>query len=41
MVVQIAEASSSIICMEQRIARQDQHVKHTAAQSNYKHQEKK
>jgi len=25
------------MCMEQTIARQDQHVKHTAAQSNYKH----
>ena len=40
MVVQITETPSSVICMEQTIACQDQHVKHTAAQSNYKHQEK-
>ena len=40
MVVQITETPSSVICMEQTIACQDQHVKYTAAQSNYKHQEK-
>ena len=36
-VVQLTETSSSVTCMEQTTARQDQHVKHTAAQSNYKH----
>ena len=28
------------MCMEQTIARQDQHVKHPATQSNYKHLKK-
>jgi len=37
MVVQITETTSYVMRMEQTIARQVQHVKHTAAHSNYRH----
>jgi hypothetical protein len=37
MVIQIAETRSSGTGIEQIIARYEQQVKHTAAQSNYKH----
>jgi hypothetical protein len=39
MVIQIAEMRSSGTCTEQIITRQEQQVKHSSAQSNYKHQE--
>jgi hypothetical protein len=32
----MTETTSSVMCMKQTIARQDQHMKHTAAQSYYK-----